>query len=216
MEELQNFLNTIRRDFAAEALNEDSVQKDPYHQFENWFEEAVNAKLLDPYAMSLSTVSYGGQPSTRIVYLRGISEEGFKFYTNYKSQKGDELLENNKVALNFFWGELERQVRIEGEAHKLTKEESDAYFSSRPRESQISAWASNQSEDIEDRKQLEDKMSYYETHFKDMDVPRPSHWGGYIVMPKRVEFWQGRPSRLHDRIIFTKDSAKWNISRISP
>lgn len=216
MEELQNFLNTIRRDFADKPLNEDSIAENPYKQFETWFEEAVNAQLLDPYAMSIATVDYEGQPSTRIVYLRGISEEGFKFYTNYKSQKGDDLLENNKVALNFFWGELERQIRIEGEVQKLSKEESDAYFASRPRESQIGAWASNQSETIANRKELEDKVAYYEEHYKDMDVPRPAHWGGYVVLSNKIEFWQGRPNRLHDRIIFTKDTVEWKISRVSP
>jgi pyridoxamine 5'-phosphate oxidase len=216
MEELQNFLNSIRRDFADKPLNEDSISENPYQQFENWFEEAVNAQLLDPYAMSISTVSYHGQPSTRIVYLRGIAENGFKFYTNYKSQKGDDLLENSKTALNFFWGELERQIRIEGEVEKLSKEESDAYFSSRPRESQIGAWASNQSENIKDRKDLEDKVTHFETKFKGLDVTRPLHWGGYIVKPTKIEFWQGRPNRLHDRIVFTKSENSWEISRVSP
>lgn len=216
MEELQNFLNSIRRDFSDKPLNEDSIAENPFKQFEVWFEEAVNAQLLDPYAMSISSVSYNGQPSTRIVYLRGITEQGFKFYSNYKSQKGEDLLENNKTALNFFWGELERQIRIEGEVEKLSKEESDTYFASRPRESQIGAWASDQSESIKDRKELEDKVAHFENKYKDMDVPRPPHWGGYIVKPNKIEFWQGRPNRLHDRIVFTKNDDSWETSRVSP
>jgi len=216
MEELQNYLNSIRRDFADQPLSEGSIAKDPFQQFSVWFEEAVNSQILDPYAMSLATVSFEEQPSTRIVYLRGISEEGFKFYTNYSSQKGKDLLENKKVALNFFWGELERQVRIEGEVEKLSKEESDEYFSTRPRESQISAWASVQSSYIKDRKELEDKVQYYTAHYKGMDVPRPDNWGGYIAKPNRIEFWQGRPSRLHDRLVFSKKEKKWEVNRISP
>jgi len=216
MEELQNFLNSIRRDFADKPLNEDAITNNPYQQFETWFEEAVNAQLLDPYAMSVTTVSNDGQPSTRIVYLRGISEKGFKFYSNYNSQKGHDLLVNNKVALNFFWGELERQIRIEGEVEKLSEQESDTYFDARPRESKIGAWASNQSETIKNRSELEDKVVFYEGKFKDTDVPRPPHWGGYIVKPTKVEFWQGRPNRLHDRIVFMKENDEWKISRVSP
>ena len=216
MEELQNFLNSIRRDFADKALNEDSIAESPYQQFENWFEEAVNAQLLDPYAMSVSTVSNDGQPSTRVVYLRGIDANGFKFYTNYNSQKGDDLINNNKVSLNFFWGELERQIRIEGRVIKLSEEESDAYFNARPRESKIGAWASNQSEIINDRQELESKVTFYEGKFKNQEVLRPPHWGGYLVKPTKIEFWQGRSNRLHDRIVYSKNESTWKISRVSP
>ena len=216
MEELQNYLNSIRRDFADQPLDETSVAKNPFKQFEKWFEEAVNAQILDPYAMSLATVSYDEQPSVRIVYLRGISEEGFKFYTNYSSQKGKDLLENKKVGLNFFWGELERQIRIEGEVEKLSKKESDVYFAGRPRESQIGAWASAQSSSIKNRKELEDKVQYYTTHYKGMDVPRPENWGGYLVKPNKIEFWQGRPNRLHDRLVFSKNERAWELNRIAP
>jgi len=216
MEELQNYLNSIRRDFADKPFNEDSVDANPFKQFEVWFEEAVNSQILDPYAMSLSTVSSDGQPSTRIVYLRGISFEGFKFYTNYTSQKGNNLIANNKVALNFFWGELERQIRVEGEVEKLSKEESDAYFATRPRESQIGAWASAQSSIIRDRKELEDKVAHFTKRFQDITVPRPDNWGGYLVRPNKIEFWQGRPNRLHDRLVFSINEDKWEISRISP
>ena len=215
-EDITNYLNEIRRDFAGKPLNEAAVENDPVSQFEVWFEEAVNAQLLDPYAMSLSTVNSSGQPSTRIVYMRGVKEGGFVFYTNYNSSKGSDLSENNKVALNFFWGELERQIRIEGEALKISQSDSDQYFSKRPRESQIGAWASSQSERLDDRIQLEDKIVFYNEKFKGVDVPRPPHWGGYIVNPIRVEFWQGRPNRLHDRIVYQKMGGDWKQSRISP
>ena len=216
MEELQNYLNSIRRDFADQPLNENSVADDPLRQFEKWFEEAVNAKVLDPHAMSLATVSYEEQPSVRIVYLRGIAENGFKFYTNYSSQKGKDLLENKRVAINFFWGELERQIRVEGEVEKLSKEESDAYFAARPRESQIGAWASEQSVLIRNRKALEDKVKYYREHYKGIDIPRPENWGGYLVKPHRIEFWQGRPNRLHDRLVFSKNGTSWELNRMAP
>jgi pyridoxamine 5'-phosphate oxidase len=215
-EDIVNYLNEIRRDFSGKPLTEDSVHEDPVEQYGIWFEEAVDAQLLDPYAMSLTTVSAEGQPSTRVVYMRGIKSEGFVFYSNYNSDKGSDLDANNKVALNFFWGELERQIRVEGVAEKLSEDESDAYFNQRPRESQIGAWASSQSEEIADRKQLEDQVVFYTNKFEGMEVPRPAHWGGYVVKPTKVEFWQGRPSRLHDRIIYTKKGNAWNQSRISP
>jgi pyridoxamine 5'-phosphate oxidase len=216
MEELQNYLNTIRRDFADKPLTEEDVNKNPFKQFEVWFEEAVNAQILDPFAMSISTTNYDGQPSARIVYLRDISEKGFVFYTNYNSQKGSDLLENRLVALNFFWGEIERQIGVEGEVEKLSNELSDIYFSKRPRESQIGAWASDQSKTIKDRAELEEKVAHYTEHFKDMDVPRPEHWGGYLVKPSKIEFWQGRSNRLHDRLVFTKNEDIWGITRVSP
>lgn len=215
-EDIVNYLNEIRRDFSGKPLTEGSVHKDPFEQYAIWFKEAVDAQLLDPYAMSLTTVSANGQPSTRIVYMRDIRPEGFVFYTNYNSSKGRDLAVNNKVALTFFWGELERQIRVEGEADKISEADSDAYFSKRPRESQIGAWASSQSEEITDRKQLEDQVAFYTDKFEGGEVPRPSRWGGYVVKPTKVEFWQGRASRLHDRIIYTKNGNDWNQSRISP
>lgn len=215
-EDIANYLNVIRRDFAGQPLNKGSVKENPMEQYALWFEEAVNAQLLDPYAMSLTTVNSNGQPSTRIVYMRGIKDDGFVFYTNYNSSKGKNLEGNKKVALNFFWGELDRQIRIEGEVKKVSKEDSDTYFAQRPRESQIGAWASGQSEELNDREQLEDKVIHYTEKFKDIDVPRPEHWGGYIVHPTKIEFWQGRPNRLHDRIVFTKSGDDWKQSRLSP
>ena len=215
-EDIVNYLNEIRRDFSGKPLTEESVNQNPIEQYGVWFEEAVNAQLLDPYAMSITTVSSEGQPSTRIVYMRGIKDEGFVFYTNYNSAKGKDLEANNKVALNFFWGELERQIRVEGLVEKVSDAISDAYFAKRPRESQIGAWASSQSEEITDRKQLEEQVAFYTEKFKEGDVPRPAHWGGYIVKPTKVEFWQGRASRLHDRIIYTKKDNNWSLSRVSP
>ncbi|MGB0886567.1 MAG: pyridoxamine 5'-phosphate oxidase [Vicingaceae bacterium] len=215
-EDLANYINEVRRDFSGKPLNEDSVLKNPLNQFNSWFEEAVNAQILDPYAMSLTTVNAIGQPSNRIVYMRDITDYGFIFYTNYNSTKGKDLSTNNKVALNFFWGELERQIRIEGEVEKVTAEVSDNYFAKRPRESQVGAWASNQSEEIESRLTLEEKIAFYTTKFKGIEIPRPAHWGGYIVNPKMIEFWQGRPSRLHDRIVYTKNGVDWRQTRVSP
>lgn len=215
-EDIVNYLNEIRRDFSGKPLTEDSVHKNPIEQYAIWFEEAVNAQLLDPYAMALTTVNLNGQPSTRIVYMRGIKSEGFVFYTNYSSDKGKDLALNNKVALNFFWGELERQIRVEGIVEKVSEADSDTYFAQRPRESQIGAWASSQSEEITDRKQLEDQVAFYTSKFDGIEVSRPAHWGGYVVKPTKVEFWQGRASRLHDRIIYTKNGDDWRQSRVSP
>tara|TARA_B100000809_G_scaffold37823_1_gene33089 strand:- start:8 stop:661 length:654 start_codon:yes stop_codon:yes gene_type:complete len=215
-ENLVNHINEVRRDFSGLPLNEDSVNKDPFKQFSIWFEEAVNAKLLDPSAMSVTTVSVDGQPSTRVVYMRGINENGFVFYTNYNSKKGKDLDKNNQVSLNFFWAELNRQVRVEGVVEKITDEASDSYFSERPRESQIGAWASNQSELLINREALEDNVTYFTTKFEGGEVPRPPHWGGYVIKPAQLEFWQGRPSRLHDRILYINSKGVWKQSRLSP
>ncbi len=215
-EDLVNYINEIRRDFAGKPLNEDSIHANPMKQYGVWFEEAVNAQLLDPSAMSVTTVSAEGQPSTRIVYMRDISDEGFVFYTNYHSGKGKDLEQNNQVSLNFFWGELERQVRVEGEVEKISDDASDAYFAKRPRESQIGAWASSQSEVLMSREALEEKVVDFTKKFEGSVVPRPAHWGGYRVKPTRMEFWQGRPSRLHDRIVYLKSGNDWKQSRLSP
>lgn len=215
-EDVQNYLNEIRRDFAGKPLNRNSVNNNPIQQFNVWFEEAVDAQLLDPYAMSIAVVDKSGQPSTRIVYMRGVSNKGFVFYTNYNSSKGQYLASNNKVALNFFWGALERQIRVKGVAKKVPNADSDAYFNNRPRESQIGAWASNQSTKISNRKELEELVTFYTQKFKGMSVPRPSHWGGYLVQPTEIEFWQGRPNRLHDRILYVKESGNWKIVRLAP
>ncbi|MBV6485039.1 MAG: Pyridoxine/pyridoxamine 5'-phosphate oxidase [Flavobacteriales bacterium] len=216
MEDLRNYLNQIRRDFADKPLEEQSVNDNPFLQFSVWFEEAVNAQLLDPYAMLISTVDEIGLPHSRVVYLRSISDEGMVFYTNYNSQKGKNISASNKIAITFFWVELERQIRIEGTVKKVSEELSDKYFAARPRESQLGAWASNQSETIKNRAELEENLKHFTEKFKGVDVPRPPHWGGYIVEPTKFEFWQGRPSRLHDRLIYTKNNSDWVISRIAP
>ena len=216
MEDLRNYLNQIRRDFADKPLEEQSVNDNPFLQFSVWFEEAVNAQLLDPYAMLISTVDETGQPHSRVVYLRNISDEGMVFYTNYNSQKGKNISASNKIAITFFWVELERQIRIEGTVKKVSEELSDKYFAARPRESQLGAWASNQSETIKNRAELEENLKQFTEKFKGVDVPRPPHWGGYIVEPIKFEFWQGRPSRLHDRLVYTKSKSNWVISRVAP
>jgi len=167
--------------------------------------------------MSVATVGKDMQPSLRLVYLRDISENGFVFYTNYGSQKAEDIAENNKVALNFYWVELERQIRIQGKVFKVSEEMSDTYFNSRPRESQIGAWASAQSTELTSRQVLEEKVIELTKKFENQSIPRPKHWGGYIVQPSKIEFWQGRPNRLHDRLVYTRtETNDWEISRIAP
>ncbi len=217
LEEVKNYMNSIRRDFADRPLNEDSVKSNPFEQYAIWFEEAVNAQLLDPYAMNLSTADAKGKPSSRIVYLRDIIDEGIVFYTNYNSQKGKNLQDNPAASALIFWSELERQVRFEGRVEKVSAEISDKYFAARPKESKIGAWASHQSDVLSDRMQLEEQVKFFTEKFKDSEeVPRPEFWGGYRLIPTRVEFWQGRPSRLHDRIIYLKKENDWEIVRVNP
>jgi pyridoxamine 5'-phosphate oxidase len=181
---------------------------------EFWLSEVE--ELHDFNAMVVSSVDASGQPHSRVVLLRGVNEDGLKFYTNYSSNKGQELEQNNKVALNFFWPTVERQVRVEGELHKLTDAESDAYFNSRPRESQIGAWVSPQSSTIESRDVLNERFREFTDKFEGHPVPRPAHWGGYIIRPTFFEFWQGRPSRLHDRLTYQMIDGSWKISRLAP
>ena len=188
----------------------------PIKQYEKWFDEALKSNILDPYAACLSTVDNLGRPSSRILYIRDIIPNGFVFYTNYNSNKGSDLNDNKHACLNVFWAELERQIRIQGIINKVEEGISDKYFNSRPRASQIGAWASNQSKKIKDRLELESKIKYYEQQFENKNVSRPPHWGGYCLSPTLLEFWQGRSSRLHDRIVYTKDNNKWSKSRLSP
>jgi len=216
LEEIKNYMNQVRRDFAERPLTEGSVDNDPFKQYAIWFQEAVNSKILDPYAMCLSTVGVDGQPSSRIVYMRDILDDGFVFYTNYSSQKGKELLSTPKAALNLYWAELERQIRIEGDVVKVSKDISDKYFAGRPKKSQIGAWASLQSDVLTTREELEKRVLNYTELYKDIEVNRPDHWGGYVLKPSKIEFWQGRASRLHDRIVYVKEGAEWKIERLSP
>ena len=216
VEETRSYMNQVRREFSDRPLTEDSVDDSPFKQYALWFKEAVNSEILDPFAMCLSTVGLNGQPSSRIVYMRDILDDGFVFYTNYLSQKGKELLFTPKAALNLHWGELDRQIRIEGEVVKVSEEVSDKYFAGRPKESQIGAWASAQSDVLTTREELEQHVLKYRERFKDIEVERPEHWGGYILKPTKIEFWQGRASRLHDRIVYTKEGAEWKLGRLSP
>ncbi|MGD8427566.1 MAG: pyridoxamine 5'-phosphate oxidase [Balneolaceae bacterium] len=206
----------IRRDYDREELVESAVKKDPVEQFAEWFEQALSTDMLDPTAMTLSTASKEGIPSSRIVLLKGVDKEGFRFYSNYLSRKGRELEENPRAALCFYWPLLERQIRIEGKVHKLSREESSAYFQQRPRLSRLGAWASKQSSKVESREELEKKFKTIKQKFKDREVPLPDFWGGYILQPQKVEFWQGREGRMHDRICYEKEGDSWNIFRLSP
>lgn len=212
-------IEQLRRDYSAHTLEMKEVHPNPIDQFQQWFDEALNAEVPEPNAMTLSTASGEGRPSARIVLLKGIADGSFIFYTNYNSRKGSELRSNPFAALTFLWHELQRQVRIEGRVEPLGEEESTRYFQSRPKGSQIGAWASPQSTEIQSREVLEAKVKELkEAYAGEESLPRPSHWGGYSVTPSRVEFWQGRSSRLHDRILYTLEgeSSKWKTVRLAP
>lgn len=223
MEDLRLYINTLRHDFTKQTLDEKEIDKNPIMQFEKWFKEAVEAKVNEPNAMTVSTASKDGKPSSRIVLLRNFNDSGFVFYTNYKSRKGEEISDNPHAALLFFWPELERQVRIEGTLLKQSSEESDLYFNARPRTSKLGAWTSAQSKVIESRKVLDEEYEKLSKKYSGENIPRPAHWGGYILKPNSIEFWQGRPSRLHDRILyllnnsnFANRQADWKIERLAP
>lgn len=206
----------IRKEYSALSLKASEVDANPVDQFLTWFDMALNAEIMEPNAMTLSTIE-GNKPTSRIVLLKGVENEQFVFYTNYQSAKGQQIEKNPFVSLNFFWPELERQVRIDGEVKKVNESISDDYFKSRPRASQIGAWVSPQSETIENREVLDKRLEEIELKFKDIEVERPPHWGGYSVKPNMIEFWQGRPSRLHDRILYTFSETKnWQIERLAP
>jgi pyridoxamine 5'-phosphate oxidase len=213
----QEDIQNLRQDYSAASLNEKETSSNPIKQFEKWFNEALQGKVLEPNAMTLATATPDGRPSARIVLLKGFDVNGFAFYTNYLSRKGKELTKNPNAAIVFFWGELERQVRIEGTIEKLGKEQSEKYFHSRPALSQIGALASPQSQEIDSREMLETKMSQLQTEYTDKEIPKPSYWGGYILKPRVIEFWQGRRSRLHDRIVYKKiDNKTWKKVRLAP
>lgn len=212
-----NSLQNLRKEYAKASLDIATVNSNPIEQFQLWFDEALKANVMEPNAMCLATVSADSRPSLRIVLLKGIEEGAFLFYTNYQSKKGNQLEVNPACALTFFWPELERQVRIEGMVDRVTTEKSVDYFQSRPRGSQLGAWASPQSTPIKDRSILEERLAAMETKFDSIEnVPKPQQWGGYAVQPLLIEFWQGRPNRLHDRIEFVKVDNQWKINRLAP
>lgn len=206
----------LRHNYSLQQLDEKGVNPDPMQQFQVWFEQAVAAQLPEPNAMTLATATRSGVPSARIVLLKGVDDRGFVFFTNYESHKGQELAENPVAALVFLWTILERQVRIEGSIERVAAEESDAYFHSRPLESRLGAWTSNQSQVIPNREVLEQRYQELHTRYQGQEIPRPPHWGGFRVIPQVVEFWQGRPSRLHDRIRYRLKENNWLIERLAP
>ena len=208
---------SIRRDYQLKSLSEQDVLTDAIQQFTTWWEEALKAEIDEVNAMALSTTKADGRPTSRIVLLKGYDENGFVFFTNYDSHKGQELIRKPFASLLFFWKELERQVRIEGKCEKISTEESDAYFYSRPLGSRLGAWASPQSQVIPNREVLENQAEQLTLKYSDGIVPRPPHWGGFRVVPHSIELWQGRSNRLHDRILYTKnESSNWGIARLAP
>lgn len=213
---MKNTYHDIRAEYLHGKLDDESVDRDPFNQFNKWMEEAIKAGVLHPTSMILATAGKDGQPSCRIVLLKEVTNAGFVFFTNYKSHKGMQLAENPKAAITFFWMELERQVRIEGIVSKVGPEVSDEYFRSRPWESRLSAAVSPQSSIINGRMELEKAKQRMREQYPEQNIPRPDEWGGYIVKPHFFEFWQGRESRLHDRIIYSNPDAGWIIQRLAP
>lgn len=215
---IQNSISGIRTEYISDGLDEKEVSSDPLVLFGEWMREAEKKVPETPNATFLATVGTGGKPSGRIVLLRGFDERGFVFFTNYESRKGVELRKNNNASMTFFWNKLFRQVRIEGRVFKLPEEESDQYFSSRPRESQIAALVSEQSRKLENREFLEERLREIEKRYEDKPIPRPHNWGGYYLSPFSMEFWQGREFRLHDRILYHRNDHKgdWKIERLYP
>jgi len=206
----------IRMDYMLAALDEETAGTDPIAFFSKWFKDAESARITEINAMTLATADAQNRPHARIVLLKGLDDRGFVFFTNYDSAKGQHIAENPNVSLLFFWKELERQVRIDGRIEKVPAEESDIYFHSRPAGSRLGAWASPQSREIPHRNILDLNYSKYEAEFSGIQIPRPAHWGGYIVIPERIEFWQGRSSRMHDRILFKRNGSAWHRSRLAP
>jgi pyridoxamine 5'-phosphate oxidase len=208
----------LRRNYTRAGLNETETDPNPFKQFQTWFDQALSAELPEPNAMTLATATPEGKPSARIVLLKGFDETGFVFYSNYASRKGQQLANNPWASLVFWWAELERQVRIEGQVEKVSKEESETYFASRPFGSRLGAWASPQSEVISSRAVLEEKVAHLETQYSEEDtVPKPPNWGGYRLSPREIEFWQGRPNRLHDRLRYCQQAdGSWYRERLAP
>jgi pyridoxamine 5'-phosphate oxidase len=206
----------LRLNYTLQALDEAEVAPNPIEQFQIWFDQAMAAQLPEPNAMTLATATTAGIPSARIVLLKGLDDHGFVFYSNFESRKGEELRQNPSAALVFLWTTLERQVRIEGRVEPVSDEEADAYFHSRPLTSRLGAWTSDQSRVIPDRAVLEQRFADLQVMYQDQPVPRPPHWGGFRVIPNQIEFWQGRPSRLHDRLRYRRDNEAWKLDRLAP
>ena len=207
----------LRKEYTRAGLKESDADPNPIEQFRTWFDEALAADLHEPNAMTLATATPDGRPSARVVLLKGFDEQGFVFYTNYEGRKAKELEENPRAALVFYWGELERQVRVEGRVERVSEEESNAYFGGRPRGSQLGAWVSEQSRSIKRRDTLEERLRELETEYTDREVPRPPFWGGYRLEPETIEFWQGRENRLHDRLRYHRSEGDgWQRERLQP
>lgn len=210
-------IENLRQDYRNATLTEKDVAKDPISQFAGWFKEALDGGIYEPNAMTLATATHDGKPSARIMLLKGFDKIGFTFYTNYLSRKGKEISKNPAASIVFFWPELQRQVRIEGTLEKISKEESEKYFHSRPKESQIGALVSQQSQEINGRDGLEATLKDLSEKFSENEIPKPAYWGGYVLKPQIVEFWQGRTGRLHDRIVYKRaDKNNWKIVRLAP
>jgi len=216
MENISHIISQLRREYVSHPLTEQSVSSNPFDQFHIWFQEVMQVEQPDPEAMTLSTSLPNGRVSGRIVLLKGFDANGFVFYTNYQSRKSLELSENPQGALTFYWPALNRQVRIEGLIDRVSAAESQDYFRTRPRGSQIGAWASPQSSEIEGREVIEKKIAELERQFGDDEVPCPPHWGGFVLKPDWIEFWQGRESRLHDRILYRLNDGAWKVTRLAP
>ena len=209
-------LRDIRTNYQRFELDKNSVNFNPFNQLVLWLDDAVKEKVLEPTAMVLSTIDQGGNPDSRVVLLKELTADGLIFFTNYNSKKGQQISANSHVSIVFFWPELERQVRIKGLAEKISEKDSEEYYKSRPIDSQLGAWASPQSQVIENRKVLDENYSYYLEYFRNSEIKKPPHWGGFLVRPEYFEFWQGRSNRLHDRIEFVRSCNLWDMNRLAP
>jgi len=214
--QVRKSINNLRREYKLNKLSEKTVQQDPLNQFEKWFKEVLKVGLIEPNAMILATADNKAKPSVRVVLMKEYGREGFTFFTNYTSRKGQNLADNSHASILFFWAELERQVRVEGLIKKISRTESKKYFDTRPLESRLAAWTSEQSKMIPGRDYLEAKFQIFKRQFKGRQIPVPPDWGGFRLVPEYFEFWQGRESRLHDRICYKKVTKKWKIFRLSP